>query len=347
LHLLTILTVSIVRHMISGRPLLDTKPDSALFVDRGRELDQLEAAVDARLNALVLGDRGAGKTSTLRQLAFRLRERGVGVEFVDGSVAPDAASILQLVRFRLAGPRSTPAPLLPEHMLPGVVLGEPEILLRVVDDLASALEEGDHSAVILDGAPSGKAAHTLFGRLRDELWQLPLTWLVSADADEIAEYLRPPADAFFEEVIRLPRLPRDQALELLERRLSPDEVARVVTDDLLEFADGNPRRLLAAAREVLRTSDAPDETARRRAALQRKVEALGRPYSMVVAELEANGAASASDESLLRRLGWTRPRAAQVLKRLEEEGIVTSSTRAGGGGGRPRKVYEVVGPVYR
>jgi hypothetical protein len=40
---------------------------------------------------------------------------------------------------------------------------------------------------------------------------------------------------------------------------------------------------------------------------------LGRPHAMAMAELEALGGASASDEEFLRRLGWTRPRASQVL----------------------------------
>jgi predicted transcriptional regulator len=59
---------------------------------------------------------------------------------------------------------------------------------------------------------------------------------------------------------------------------------------------------------------------------------------MLLAELEARGAASASDEELLRSLGWTRPRAVQVFSELEEAGLVASETEKGPTG-RPRKVY--------
>jgi DNA-binding PadR family transcriptional regulator len=67
---------------------------------------------------------------------------------------------------------------------------------------------------------------------------------------------------------------------------------------------------------------------------------------MLAAELAALGGASASDERLLKRLGWTRGRAVQVLKQLEEKGIVTASMRPVEGGGRPRKVYELLMPLY-
>jgi hypothetical protein len=66
---------------------------------------------------------------------------------------------------------------------------------------------------------------------------------------------------------------------------------------------------------------------------------------MLVAELESLGRASASDDELLNRLGWTRGRASQVFGQLEEAGIVTSSPLRGERGGRPRKVYELSTPV--
>jgi predicted ArsR family transcriptional regulator len=82
--------------------------------------------------------------------------------------------------------------------------------------------------------------------------------------------------------------------------------------------------------------------------LQRRAEAqrLGRPAEMVVAELEASGPLSASDERLLRRLGWTRERAVQVLKQLEGAGLVTTSLQKGPSG-RPRKLYGLTDPMTR
>ena len=59
---------------------------------------------------------------------------------------------------------------------------------------------------------------------------------------------------------------------------------------------------------------------------------------MIMVELEALGAASASDKELLDRMGWTRERAAQVLGQLEDKGLVVSSSERQARG-RPRKYF--------
>ena len=59
---------------------------------------------------------------------------------------------------------------------------------------------------------------------------------------------------------------------------------------------------------------------------------------MLLNELMDLGPVSASDERLLERLGWTRARAAQVLKQLEEAGLVVVTDEAADGPGRPRRL---------
>jgi DNA-binding MarR family transcriptional regulator len=71
---------------------------------------------------------------------------------------------------------------------------------------------------------------------------------------------------------------------------------------------------------------------------EERLAELGRSAFMLMAELESLGPASASDKQLLQRLGWTRSRAVQVFRQLEEAGLVTSET-VKGDSGRPRKVY--------
>ena len=48
---------------------------------------------------------------------------------------------------------------------------------------------------------------------------------------------------------------------------------------------------------------------------------------------------SASDENLLSRLQWSRVRANQVFRELEEAGIVSATLQPADAVGRPRKVY--------
>src|SRR5437870_5093353 len=132
-------------------------------------------------------------------------------------------------------------------------------------------------------------------------------------------------------------------LELVRRRLglrSPPEAAAWPTAvsldgqasgeavDLADLVRGlreaGPRR-----RRVILVDEPPTTAAQ---------TLFGRPAAMLMSELESLGAASAADERLLRRLGWTRPRAVQVLRELEDRGLVTSSS-VKGRAGRPRKVY--------
>ena len=329
---------------LTGRPLLDTRSDVELFVDRTDELRQLRAAVDSGLNVLVFGDRGAGKTSLLRRLAYDLRRAKVRFLYVDGATPEDASSLLELIRYRLAGPRVSNTPEALEPMLLRVKRDETQRILRLIEELQTALSDSDRIVILLDGAPSGRDAHTLFGRARDELWQLPASWVVAADTDDRGQLLEPPADAFFESVLELKPLPDEHARTLLRARLGPSELPDGRLKEVLALAKGNPRRLITAAREAM--DHPPASQKARRQALESELAKLGRPAAMLVAELVALGGASASDERLLKRLGWTRGRAVQVLKQLEGKGIVTASMRAVEGGGRPRKVYELLMPLY-
>jgi hypothetical protein len=327
---------------LSGRPLLDTKADVDLFVDRAAQLAALDGAVEARLNVLLLGDRGMGKTSLLRRLAFELRAAGRPHLFVDGAVTGDVAELLELVRAGVdspGGPDGRPF----VSLWNGAPIEDTGRLLRTLDEIQRSLD-GSARTVLLDGAPSGRAAHTLFGRLRDELWQLPLSWVVAADADLRAEYLRPPADAFFDVVVLLDPLSPVHAREALRTRLGARALSKDQVEEAVAASGGNPRRLLAAARDILAGTRTAGRSSRR-LELDRKLATLGRPAAMLVAELESLGRASASDDQLLNRLGWTRGRASQVFGQLEEAGIVTSSPLRGERGGRPRKVYELSTPV--
>ena len=65
---------------------------------------------------------------------------------------------------------------------------------------------------------------------------------------------------------------------------------------------------------------------------------------MAMHELEALGGASASDEEFLRRLGWTRARASQVLGELADAKLVTASDEQTPAAGRPRRVFRPAEP---
>jgi len=324
---------------LSGRPLLDNKRDHALFADRLEELDQLSQDVRAGLNVLVIGERGSGKTSLLRQLAYELRDgssEGPPPAFVEGRLANDVKTFLDLLRFRLG--------LRPTVVEPGTwqtevrsiggkpVLADALVLPNLISSLREAAPDG-RRVVLVDELPASSVGQTVFGRLRDELWQVPLTWVVAAAESEAGSYLSPPADAFFDTVMRLGPLSKAAQREVLELRAGKDG-ARIAD----QVDEGNLRRLLAIARELLQGRVKTPELLRAANERDARVAKLGRSASMLMAELESLGAVSASDKTLLDRLGWTRSRAVQVFRQLEDEGLVASSS-VKGETGRPRKVY--------
>ncbi len=325
---------------LSSRPLLASALDQGLFVDRERELDALERAARARLKALVVGERGAGKTSLLHQLERRLEsDEEVEPVFVEGSRrAERPEELLSLLAYRL-GADPTSFSHLAETVHP---VRSPrtatEQLLRTLRAIREAIEQRERRPLlILDELPSGDVAHVLFGQLRDELWSLPATWVVATERGEQASFLRPPASAFFETVVTLSPLPAADALELLRRRTSDEKPPQGLLEKLAAAGEGNPRRLVGLAREVLLEGQSLEETAGARAALRERARELGEAAARIVGYLEANGAASASDERMLAELGWSRSRATQVLRELEQAGLVEPANERAESG--RRKVY--------
>src|SRR3954468_10345962 len=87
---------------LTGRPLLGVARDARLFVDRKAELSAISEAIQAQVNVLVLGERGAGKTSLLRQLARKLDESSFRPVFVEGGLADSPGELLTLIRARIS-----------------------------------------------------------------------------------------------------------------------------------------------------------------------------------------------------------------------------------------------------
>jgi energy-coupling factor transporter ATP-binding protein EcfA2 len=339
---------------LSGRALRDTRRDRALFVDREQPLQLAEKTLRNGGNVLLVGSRGSGKSSLVRMIAHRLSdEDGRPTVVVDGRAAGSTSEFLALLRdqlgawptVRLSEAASTVASAFvglandpPFALRPSP--GETQALLSQLREFGQALPAEGKSVVLVDEMPSPESAHTLFGRLRDELWELPLVWLVAVDERDVGLYREPPADAFWQRVVPIPALDADSAAELLRRRLDPDRLPDAVLTQLVEAADGNPRRLIALAYDVVVEGADPSSVIERDQDLQQRIGELAEPAKRLLAEVEANGAASPSDQALLQKLGWTRSRASQVFRELEQHGLVRPLERPGTRG-RPRRLYEV------
>jgi DNA-binding transcriptional ArsR family regulator len=308
---------------LSGRPLAATARDQELFVDREDELEHAQAAIRRRSNVLLVGDRGMGKTSFLHRLEQQASD-DVDPIYVDASLADDLPGLLDLIAAATRAHAPTRRP--PAVRSFGRSLGETGTALAMLDELRSyGYEPGRIVVLLLDEIQSSSVAQSLFGRLRDELWSLPFVWVVAADAARRAAYLRPPADAFFGTVIEL--RPLDARL-VLKRRFAdlPHDHGEV----LAQLSDGSPRRLIELVRQVLVENRHPRDLFADEERISSVLDRFGPSASMLVDTMRNRGSVSASDEELLERLGWTRSRVTQLLKQLEEVGLVTSETEKGG-----------------
>jgi AAA ATPase domain len=311
---------------LTPRPLRERDSDALLFVDVNGLVAKMERSLEGGLHVLLLGRRGSGKTSALHQLAHRLRQQGRDVVFISGNQVDSARSLLETVRTQLGLP------------IRRTLNEERETLLELLSSLAGA----DHEIiVIVDDLPPAGVAPLVFGRLRDELWELPFLWVASGDVADKASYLRPPADAFFSHVFTLPDLTPDIAARIVQARTG------LADDDpwLLRFGDavhgGTPRDAITFARESLMGDGDLFDTVAQRRLREEKMQDLGEAARRLMEALAVTGPISASDEAVARGLGWTRSRTTQVLKQLEAAGLVNGSLDRTGHA-RPRKVYELI-----
>lgn len=306
---------------LSNRPLLSTSADRDLVVERTAELDVTTDAVARGLNVLLTGEPGAGTTTTIHQLLRRLPR--------DGAVHP---------RFVNAAMLLSPEDLLHES------LGELVPSMAVVGGASSYsrfarfTEVPADVIVLVDNAPL-ELLRDAFADHRDEMWQVPVNWVVSCREQDRATLLGTPAADFFDVVIELGPLTDVQAASLLRRRTTKDELGARALRIAVETGEGNPRALVRAARKIVLERVAPEDLQRSAYLRTEVARELSRPAAMLLAELVERGPSSASDVALQSATGWTRSRLVQVFNELDRAGAVDSEEHSDGRSGRPRKVF--------
>jgi hypothetical protein len=340
---------------LNNRPLLGTI-DRDLFVAPSI-MAELEGAIKRRLNVLVLGPRGSGKTTLLRAVEADLADGDPPAVYVDLGLARTAVQALELIAEALGGRWSAFSEELARERTNSALLRERlERWGQLADSLRSQLAPEESatgellrwarvlgrapaSLILVDGPPGEGHAHTLFGRLRDELWQQGHQWVVAANDVLRDELTRPPAAAFFDVQLALGPLSDAEQREFLVRRLAdePD----VAIDRLIGESDGLPRSVLELAREAVLSNEPFDELLARREKLRETIDALPPTAATIVGYLEDHGPTSGSDQELLATLGVSGQRARQVLRQLEDANLVRSFPEQQEHRGRPRKLYEL------
>ena len=289
-----------------------------------------------------------GSTSLVLQHLRQLQDAGRTGYYVNGGWAEDLTELVAEIRIAVDGPRpdrysSEP---IEQYWASRALIRKGDDRLRGLRAVSERISElgGERPVIALDEMHQPELVHELFGRYRDDVWQMPFRWVVCGRASRRARYLEPPADAFFDSVLTLGPLDTAASRELLEARLSgadsSDEGAKVRIianrDLIIRQGEGNPRQILAAARDlVLRSSEEALAADR----LVTSAAELGTTEMLAVRYLTRHGPTSASDQKLLDVLDITRARATQVLRRLEDAHLVYATSERGHRPGRPRKLY--------
>lgn len=325
----------------------------ALYLHREDTERRLTTALRRGLNVLLDGERGSGKTTLLHALRYDARSPNAAADPANRP-EPSADS-------RVSGVTSMPGPTRFVYLGAGAAPSAAAVLARVLGELrgdaAPGWATGGDAATSLarlqafcadppadaDAVPGTCVliddidpviGHQLFGVLRDDLWRLPLQWVVTVESRLAPRLLAPPADAFFDVRLTLPPLTRGEALDLIGRRLGRD-----LSDVAVTRLPTTPRRLVRLA-----ATAPPEEWSTGEAQLDARLDAagaIGRSAADVVQALADLGPLSPSDERLLARLGCTRARASQVLRALYEHGLVTYRDVPADRPGRPNRVYEL------
>lgn len=329
---------------ISQRPLTGSDADRRLFVGRSAEMGHLTRAAELGFNVLVLGERGSGITSLMHQHQRSLQDSNHPVHYARAPRTDRFADLITVIRIAVEGPRA-PAFLGGENPSLGLYGGgdpdPPRYLRRLVT--AETRSAPHKTTVILDEMHNAELVHELFGRHRDDMWQLPFRWVVCGLLTRSSDYLEPPADAFFDTTVTLGPLDDSAATELLDVRLAlasadDSEAHRRIASDrsgIVKQGKGNPRRILAAARDTALRSTEESLLAD---SLLASAADLGNTERLALRYLLANGPSSPSDPQIIQELDVTRARVNHVLRRLEDAGLAFTFPDKGGVG-RPRRMY--------
>ena len=149
--------------LLSGRPLLDTRNDARVFVNRSIEVERILESLVRRWNVIVSGERGVGKTSLVRHVMYQAAQgpnSELAFTFVRGGDVTSAAELLGRVCDGLSGdaPGGRASKTVEENL----------------DSLRMLVTEhgvhGHHLSVIVLDDPPAVIANQLFGPLRDDLW---------------------------------------------------------------------------------------------------------------------------------------------------------------------------------
>lgn len=298
-------------------------------------------AVELGLNVVVTGASGVGKTTIVRQALIGEEQPPQGrLVWVEG----DGCSVHDLpdrlleafgwspptyetrLRSEVSGVMGVMTERVPIEPDPRTVdRSDVEFLGRTVAEAPEVLEHdpGDKPWLVVVDGPHPLAFDELWGKFRELLWQMPVQWIVLTTRDPLPSA----ANVFFEAKTVVGDLDDETAHQLVVSRLEatgkiPTRQASTIADSIVGNVPNRPRDLITAARDTLLGDEQAESRYGRYDQLSQAAQRLGRPQAMLMAEIIAAGGASASDEELQQRLGYSRSRLAQLLDDMVNKNLL-------------------------
>ncbi|MHB8546551.1 MAG: AAA family ATPase [Nitrosotalea sp.] len=351
-----------VLRSFSPRPLMSLEDDRNYFT-KYEEIEKIIRAVEIGENVLIIGDRGSGKTSLLNHMLYhyfntKATEQVIPVRFSALSIEElnQKNLVRSLIRnivdsiFKIkstserikvilnkmidSSPTTLPDLAKLDNMLQtntDTARDDFEALTERLSELVLSIRKKEINFFVmiddLDKFPADKVWHT-FRSIRDILWELHFSLIITALPDQVSEITKPPLDQFFPYWIKIPSFDMEYTKSLIEKRFNKSQVT--ISNDALEAivnrTKGNPRSIIAIMKNVIESNDFSSQIT------LDNINNLGLPYSIrlsdiqraVINYLAENPNTSASTKNFIARIGVTRSRLSQILNDLRKDDLIGS-----------------------
>jgi len=351
-----------VLRSFSPRPLMSLEDDRNYFT-KYEEIEKIIRAIEIGENVLIIGDRGSGKTSLLNHMLYyyfntKSTEQVIPVRFSALSIEElnqknlvrslirnifDSISKIKSTSERIkvilnkmidSSPTTLPDLAKLDSMLQtntDTARDDFEALTERLSELVLSIRKKEINFFVmiddLDKFSADKVWHT-FRSIRDILWELHFSLIITALPDQVSEITKPPLDQFFPYWIKIPSFDMEYTKNLIEKRFKKSQVT--ISNDALEAivnrTKGNPRSIIAIMKNVIESSDFSSQIT------LDNINNLGLPYSIrlsdiqraVINYLSENPNTSASTKNFIARIGVTRSRLSQILNDLKKDDLIDS-----------------------
>ena len=346
----------------SPRPILSYKDDRKFFTSFKKNIESTFLAIDTFENVLVIGDHGSGKTSLLNHISYQLDDdndtilikfsaltltnfdqRNLLKKIVDDlrenskKLRPKSDKILEGVLFAIDGPRrQVQLEEEEEEEEEEERTKESKDYSKLLDRFTAIIEhlKKDQIKVCIiiddiDKIDSGLVWLT-FRNIRDQIWKLKISIILTALPNQISEITKSPLDHFFSYWVKISMFDFKSTRELVKRRLdyahSDIEIGGDAIEETLRRTGGNPRDILDIFRRVFESKKTSNVISRH------DIENISVIFSNKLPSIEKeifnylvhNPNSSSSSADFVKKIGVSRSRIAQILSKLRKEGCIVS-----------------------